>query len=88
MNADFNRHFFEICGGIPAAEKSQNLVAAGAEGRSAWLIPVEAAEDGEVEEPANFVPQRSLLRKRKSFPSPVETTVEFMFHVAAKHAEV
>src|SRR2546422_3128960 len=87
MNVDFNQLFPEICGGIAVAEDAQNLIAAGAEWHTAWLMLVEAAEDGEVEEPADFLPRPSLFRKRQLLPSPVEAGVEFALCVAAEHAK-
>ena len=88
LDADFNQLLAEIGRSVAVAEQPQDLIASCAQRLIAWLSLIETPKDGEVEECTNFVPETfPVLLGKTITPDPVLTLGEFVFRIAAEHAE-
>jgi len=88
VNADFCQLFAEIGRSVAVAEQPQDLIASCAQRLIAWLSLIEMPKDGEVEASTDFLPETApVLFGRTIAPDPVSTLGEFVFRIAAEHAE-
>ena len=75
-------------GAVAVGEQPKNLIATCTERHIAWLSLIETPEDGEVEASTDFLPETfPVLFGRTIAPDPILTLVEFVFRIAAEHAE-
>jgi len=88
LDADFNQLLAEIGRSVAVAEQPQDLIASCAQRLIAWLSLIEMPKDGEVEASTDFLPETApVLFGRTIAPDPVSTLGEFVFRIAAEHAE-